>query len=294
MNESLTWLGAPLPTIAILSAAFLVLFIAERVAPLRMPRSALARRLIVNVCVSALALATAYLVVAPVAMAALREVSVERIGVLQWIALPEAAEVAVGLVLMDLSFYYWHMANHKIRFLWRFHNVHHIDPDLDVSTAFRFHFGEVAFSAVFRVVQIVLIGVTPFTFALYEIIFELNTLFQHSNVRLPLAFERWFNKVLVTPRMHGVHHSDVRRENNTNYSVVFSWWDRVHRTLRLNIAQARIVIGVPGYLDPANNTIRNVLALPFRAQRDYWRTPDGTVVERNDGEAALPRNVMQA
>jgi sterol desaturase/sphingolipid hydroxylase (fatty acid hydroxylase superfamily) len=293
MNESLTWLGNPLPNIAILGAAFLVLFIVERLAPLRMPRSALAGRLVVNACVSALALATAYLVVAPAAMVALREVPVQRMGILRWIAFPEAVEVAVGFVLMDLSFYYWHMANHKIRFLWRFHNVHHIDPDLDVSTAFRFHFGEVAFSAVFRVLQIALIGVTPFTFAAYEILFELNTLFQHSNVRLPLAVERWLNKMLVTPRMHGVHHSDVRRENNANYSVVFSWWDRLHRTLRLNIAQARIVIGIPGYLEPVNNVVGNVLVLPFQVQRDYWRTVDGTIVERPD-DLALPRNAMQA
>jgi sterol desaturase/sphingolipid hydroxylase (fatty acid hydroxylase superfamily) len=293
MNESWTWLGAPLPSVAILGVAFLVLFIAERLAPLRTPRSALAGRLLVNACVSALALATAYVVVAPAAMAALREVSLQRMGVLQWIALPEAAEVTVGFVLMDLSFYYWHMANHKMPFLWSFHNVHHIDPDLDVSTAFRFHFGEVAFSAVFRIVQIVLIGVTPYTFALYEILFELNTLFQHSNVRLPLAVERWLNKVLVTPRMHGVHHSDVRRENNANYSVVFSWWDRAHRTLRLDIAQARIVIGIPGYLEPVNNVVSNVLVLPFRTQRDYWRTVDGRIVERTD-DLAPSRSVMQA
>jgi hypothetical protein len=144
------------------------------------------------------------------------------------------------------------------------------------------------------VAQIVLIGVTPFTFALYEIVFELETLFHHSNVRLPLVLERWINKVLVTPRMHGVHHSDVRRENNANYSVVFSWWDRLHRTLRLNIAQVRIVIGVPGYLEPANNIVSNMLVLPFRTQRDYWRIADGPVVERSDSEAALPRTVMQA
>jgi sterol desaturase/sphingolipid hydroxylase (fatty acid hydroxylase superfamily) len=294
MNETWTWLGVPLASFTILCVGFLVFFVAERIVPLRSPRSPLARRLVVNACVSALALATAYLVVTPAAMAALREVSFRRIGLLQWIAFPEAVEMGVGFLLMDLSFYYWHMANHKIPFLWRFHNVHHVDPDLDVSTAFRFHFGEVAFSAIFRVVQIVVIGVTPITFALYEIVFELDTLFQHSNVRLPLGFERWLNKVLVTPRMHGVHHSDVWRENNANYSVVFSWWDRIHRTLRLNIAQARIVIGIPGYLDPANNAVGNAVVLPFRAQRDYWRTSDGTVVERSDSETALPRNVMQA
>ncbi|HEY3177617.1 MAG TPA: sterol desaturase family protein [Casimicrobiaceae bacterium] len=294
MNESSMWLGVPFASVAIVGAAFIVLFAAERLVPLRARRTAVAGRLVVNACVSALALITAYFVVTPAAMAALQAISVQRMGALQWVRLSEAVEVVVGFVLMDLSFYYWHMANHKIRFLWRFHNVHHIDPDLDVSTAFRFHFGEVALSAIFRVVQIVLIGVTPLTFALYEIVFELNTLFHHSNVRLPLALERWLNKVLVTPRMHGIHHSDVRQENNANYSIVLSWWDRLHRTLRLNIAQRSIVIGIPAYLDPANNVVGNVLVLPFRTQRAYWQTVDGTIVVRTHGEAAAPRNLMQA
>src|SRR5438477_12603885 len=122
MNESSMPLATPLSSVAILGVGFLVLFIAERLVPLRAPRSPLAGRLIVNACVSALALATAYFVVAPAAMAALREVSFRRIGLLQWIALPETADVAIGFLLMDLSFYYWHMANHKIPFLWRFHN----------------------------------------------------------------------------------------------------------------------------------------------------------------------------
>jgi sterol desaturase/sphingolipid hydroxylase (fatty acid hydroxylase superfamily) len=293
MNDSSSWPGFPLTSVTIIGAAFVVLFIIERRAPLRAPRSPLGPRLIVNACVSVLALITAYFVVTPVAMAALRTVSLERVGILQWAGPPAAVEMAMGFLLMDLSFYYWHMANHKLRFLWRFHNVHHIDPALDVSTAFRFHFGEVALSAVFRVIQIALIGVTPLTFALYEIAFELNTLLQHSNVRLPLAVERWLNKVLVTPRMHGVHHSDVRRENNSNYSVVFSCWDRVHRTLRLNIPQARIVIGIPAYRRPTDNSPLQVLALPFQSQRDYWRAADGTVVTRSD-EVSLPANLMQA
>src|SRR5205814_3103564 len=132
----------------------------------RTPRSELVSRLRVNASVSAIALLTAYLIVVPATMAALRHVSTERIGILQWLALSNTTDVLLGFALMDLSFYYWHMANHKVRFLWRFHNAHHIDPDLDVSTAFRFHFGEVALSTVFRVGQVVLIGITPFTFAL--------------------------------------------------------------------------------------------------------------------------------
>lgn len=178
--------------------------------------------------------------------------------------------------------------------LWRFHIVHHVDPDLDVSAAFRFHFGEVAFSAGFRVAQIVLVGVSPLTFAVYELVFQIATLFHHSNVRLPLAAERLLNKVLVTPRMHGVHHSEVRREDNANYSVVFSCWDRLHRTLRLNVPQSRIVIGIPAYREPDNNRLGSMLGLPFRRQRDYWRAADGTIVERRELDIRISPAIMEA
>lgn len=284
----------PLLIALILSATFLVLFAIERFAPLRAPRGELARRLLVNLCVSALAIGTAYFVVAPAAKASLQYVAIERVGLLRWVELPAALELMIGFALLDLSFYYWHLANHKISFLWRFHNVHHIDPDLDVSTAFRFHFGEVALSAGLRVLQIVLLGISPLTFATYEIVFQINTLLQHSNIRLPLVVERVLNKVLVTPRMHGVHHSHVWREDNSNYSVVFSWWDRIHRTLILNIAQSRIVIGIPAYLEPDNNRVRSVLVLPFRPQRDYWRTEDGRTVERAELETGIPSRIMES
>jgi sterol desaturase/sphingolipid hydroxylase (fatty acid hydroxylase superfamily) len=187
---------------------------------------------------------------------------------------------------MDLTFYWWHVANHRVPFLWRFHNVHHIDPDLDVSTAFRFHFGEVALSAAFRVAQVSAIGLSGWMFAVYELVFQVNTAFHHSNVRLPIQLERLLNLVIVTPRMHGIHHSQVRDETNSNYSVVFSWWDRLHRTLGLNIPQSAIVIGVPAYSHPADNRLWNALLLPFQRQRDYWRGLDGTAIERD--RKALP------
>jgi hypothetical protein len=80
--------------------------------------------------------------------------------------------------------------------------------------------------------------------------------------------------------MHGIHHSQVQRENNSNFGTVFPWWDRLHRTLGLNIPQSAIVIGIPGYSLPQDNTVPNALLMPFRKQRDYWRSPDGKVVER--------------
>ena len=135
-------------------------------------------------------------------------------------------------------------------------------------------------SVAFRVVQVSLIGLSGWAFAAYELVFQANTLFHHSNLRLPIRFERLLNRVLVTPRMHGIHHSQVRRENNSNFGVVFPWWDWLHRTLGLNIPQAKIAIGIAGYSQPQDNEFRNALLMPFRKQRDYWRSADGSLIER--------------
>ncbi len=257
------------------------LFALERREALRRSRRPLLGRLLVNAGVSASAFAAAMLLVRPAALAVLGWASDRPFGVVHLAPMPVAAQFVLAMLMMDLTFYWWHMANHRIPFLWRFHNVHHIDPDLDVSTAFRFHFGEVALSAGFRVVQIGAIGLPIWMFAAYEVVFQANTLFHHSNVRLPIGLERVLNLVIVTPRMHGIHHSQVRTEANSNYSVVFSWWDRLHRTIGLNIPQSDIVIGVPAYSEPGANTLRSAFLLPFRRQRDYWRRLDGTVLERD-------------
>jgi sterol desaturase/sphingolipid hydroxylase (fatty acid hydroxylase superfamily) len=240
----------------------------------------------VNIGISALAFAVAMVFVRPVALTVLRWAADRPFGLIHIVPMPVTAQFVLSFLLMDLTFYWWHVANHRIPFLWRFHNVHHLDPDLDVSTAFRFHFGEVVFSAGFRVVQVSAIGPSAWMFAVYELVFQANTAFHHSNVRLPIRIERLLNLMLVTPRMHGIHHSQVRDEANSNYSVVFSWWDRLHRTLGLNIPQSDLAIGVPGYADPADNRLWTDLLLPFRRQRDYWRRKDGTPVARE--RATLP------
>jgi len=228
------------PTQSAIALIFLLtlLFILERRVALRRSRRPLVGRLLVNACISGSALTVAILWVRPVALAVLEWTSDTPFGLVHIVPIPIAAQFVLSFLLMDLTFYWWHVANHRIPFLWRFHNVHHIDPDLDVSTAFRFHIGEVALSAGFRVVQVSAIGLSAWTFVLYELVFQANTLFHHSNVRLPIRIERLLNLVLVTPRMHGIHHSQVRDETNSNYSVVFSWWDRLHRTLGLNIPQS--------------------------------------------------------
>lgn len=276
-------------TLFIVGSLFGTFFLVERFVPLRAPRAGFIARLLVNLCFSGLAFVVAGMLVRPAAQSALHWASAKPFGLIHIVPLPVAVQFIIAFLLMDLSFYWWHWLNHRSGFLWRFHNVHHIDADLDVSTGFRFHFGEVAMSAVFRVVQVALIGISAPAFAIYELVFQVNTLFQHSNVKLPIRVERWLSKVFVTPRMHGIHHSQVEGETNSNYSVVFSCWDRIHRTLGLNIPQSEIVIGVPGYSTPQDRTLLNSLLLPFKKQRDYWRRPDGSEALRTNRAALSPR-----
>lgn len=247
-----------------------LLFLAERWAPLRRSRAPLWSRLPVNLVVSALTLATAGLAVRPVALGLLGWTDTERFGLIGLLAMPTTLAWLAAFLLLDVSFYYWHRANHRLRWLWRFHNVHHVDPDLDVSTALRFHCGEVAYSAAFRALQVLLIGPPAAAYLAYELVFQANSLFHHSNVRLPLALERRLHWLLVTPRMHGIHHSHVQGETDSNYSVVFPWWDRLHPSLRLGIPQAAITVGVPGYARPEDNRLVDLLLMPIRRQRDYW------------------------
>ena len=284
-------MNAPLG-LSVLALLFVALFILERLFPLRCRTAALLQRLALNLAISALAFLTAAAVVRPAGGWVLRWSSEKSFGLLHWFTVPAPVAFGLGFLFMDLSFYYWHLANHKIPFLWRFHNVHHIDGDLDVSTAFRFHFGEVAFSAGFRVVQILLLGVSIWTYGIYELVFQANTMFHHSNWRLPIRVEGLLNRVLVTPRMHGIHHSQVERETNSNFSTVFSWWDRLHGSIEVSIPQADVLVGVPAYTGHEDRKFWGSIFLPFQGQRDYWRKPDGTAVVRETSGVARARARM--
>ncbi len=257
-------------SVFLLIVAIAILFALERAFPLRKPKEPLGRRLVVNSLVAALAIAAAMMIVRPVASQLLEEVAENGWGLTAIVRMPWALQAVATFLLLDLSFYYWHRANHVWPFLWRFHNVHHVDPDLDVSTSFRFHFLEIALSAAFRAIQVVVIGGEPWMFVAYEAVFQLNILFQHSNVRLPIALERRLVLILVTPRMHGIHHSKRFHDTNSNWSSVFSGWDRLHGTLNLNVPQAAIDIGVPGYSEPQDNRILQLLLMPLKPQRSYW------------------------
>lgn len=236
---------------AIVSVVFLFLFLLERIEPLREPKHSLFKRLVVNFCVTALAFAVNTAVVQPSAEFMMNWTKQKSLGLIHIVPLPAALGSAIAFLLMDLTFYYWHRANHRFPLLWRFHNVHHIDLDLDVSTGFRFHFVEIALSAGFRIVQVALIGVSAWTYALYELAFQANTLFHHSNVRLPIWAERLRNSLRSIYICEGISFIPMSRSQGLS-----------------EIPSHSPIFG-------------NVLMMPFQKQRDYWRRPDQTTVERN-------------
>ena len=129
------------PTLVALTLVFCLLLIIESLVPLRRRKCAIFGRLLLNLAMSAMAFIVAGVLVRPAALHALAWSSQKSFGLIHLAQIPPAAEFILAFLLMDLTFYWWHLANHRIPFLWRFHNVHHADPDLDVSTGFRFHFG---------------------------------------------------------------------------------------------------------------------------------------------------------
>jgi sterol desaturase/sphingolipid hydroxylase (fatty acid hydroxylase superfamily) len=240
------------------------------------------RRIVRNLIVSIPSHAVLRWAALPVPLALAAWLQHQHFGLLNWVTtLPVWIRVAAGFLLMDYAYWWWHWANHMVPLFWRFHNVHHTDLDMDVSTASRFHFGEMVFSVGFLSLAVVIFGVGPITLLTFFIVFEAATLFHHSNWRLPIWLERILNRVIVTPRMHGIHHSIVERETNSNWGTIFSWWDKFHRTLRRDIPQDAITIGVPAYRDESELSFGRLWLLPFQRQRDYWRLPTGVRPDRS-------------
>jgi len=248
-----------------ITAAVVIAFLAEQRWPLRRRVRPLGERLAINAVLVALAALTLRLAMIPAAVAVASFGENAGIGLLRWLPLPSTAAAGLGFLLLDWTVYVWHRLNHRVPLLWRFHLVHHTDLDLDVSTAFRFHAGELLLSVLWRSAQVVVLGVGPGLHLVYEAVMETATTFHHSNWRLPPALDRALNVVFVTPRMHGLHHSVLEQETNANWSVTFSCWDRLHHTLRTGGDAP--TIGLPAYRDPRELRVGGLLALPFQRQR---------------------------
>jgi sterol desaturase/sphingolipid hydroxylase (fatty acid hydroxylase superfamily) len=269
------------PVFAMLAVAAIGgLLLAERRSALRRTirhrRGEEAKRLATNLVMAGLTTAITAAAMAPVIEPLTRWAERERVGLTQRLPLRRWMRDVAAILLLDYTLYWWHVVEHRSPWLYRFHQVHHADLELDVSTAARFHFGEFLASVPWRAAQVVLIGASPRALALWQRLTMLSVLFHHSNVRLPLALERRLARVFVTPRLHGIHHSIVREEQDSNWSSGLAIWDWLHGTYRADVAQSEIEIGVPAYRNPEDVTLSRSLAMPMHPLPP-WQLPDGTV-----------------
>lgn len=245
-------------------ATFAGLFWLETRRPLRRRVEPKPRRNVRNLAFAALSSLVVWSLERPVALRFAAAAEARGWGLLGLAVLPSWAKTLLALAALDYTLWVWHVLNHKAPFLWRFHRVHHADLDLDASTALRFHFGEMILSIPWRAAQIALIGVSPQALALWQGATLISILFHHADLELPERLESRLGWFIVTPRLHGIHHSAVREERDSNWSSGLTLWDILHGTLRRDVPQTDIRIGVPGIRTASETGLGRMLALPWR------------------------------
>ncbi|WP_417452287.1 sterol desaturase family protein [Kiloniella sp.] len=173
--------------------------------------------------------------------------------------------IIADIILLDCLIYWWHRINHEIPFLWRFHEIHHLDMNLDTTSALRFHFGEVIISALMRVLVIVLFNIPLVSVIIFETTLLIATIFHHSNLRLAHGVEKALSMFIVTPEIHWVHHHALRRDTDSNYGTIFSFWDKVFRSRSATKRTLNMKIGVEGAMD---KSLLQLFFKPFRVRKD--------------------------
>jgi sterol desaturase/sphingolipid hydroxylase (fatty acid hydroxylase superfamily) len=172
-------------------------------------------------------------------------------------------QILVAVVLLDLLTYLLHRAYHRSPFFWRFHAVHHTDLDLDVSSASRFHTGEVLVSSMVRLGFVLLLGIPLVGLVVFEVALLACAQFQHANVRIPAAVESVLWRTLVPPAMHRIHHAPNRSDTDSNYGTILTLWDRLFGTFSRRAADEPPSFGLPGTRDPERLGLGPLTILPF-------------------------------
>ncbi|MFG0275017.1 MAG: sterol desaturase family protein [Phycisphaerales bacterium] len=197
------------------------------------------------------------------------------LGVLRTVEFHWAIEWAIVFCLIDLSHYLFHVAAHHVPLLWRMHLVHHHDHDIDVTSAMRFHTIEIAVQCTLMLAVYALVGASMGQILLYEAVLLPVAMFHHANVAISEPIDRVLRLIIVTPRMHWVHHSRWQPETDSNFSAVLSIWDRVFGSYRWRRDPHTIDFGLDGYDDERSRTLTGMLAAPFEPVRsEYGVAPE--------------------
>jgi sterol desaturase/sphingolipid hydroxylase (fatty acid hydroxylase superfamily) len=240
----------------------------ERWRPWRASRPLGARRWPANVALAALGSLLVRALVPAAAVGAALWAEARGLGLLAWAGVPGWAAIPLGILALDLLIYWQHRLTHAVPALWRLHRVHHADPELDATSALRFHPVEILLSMLLKMAAVVALGVPPLAVLAFEVLLNATAMFNHAAIRLPPRAEPWIRAVLVTPEMHRTHHSEVPAETDSCYGFCLSWWDRLFGSYRAAPAAGEegVVIGVAGWREAAEQRLGRLLLQPLRGR----------------------------
>ncbi len=244
-------------------AGFLLLLLIESVRPFRPEGPGGWRRRLINIFIASTNALLLSVVLGGLLVSAYHACELYRFGLLAALGIGGWANVALTVVALDGVTYAWHRAYHGLPALWRMHRVHHSDQALDVTTSGRFHLTEMGLSALFRLGVIALLGASVAGVVIFEIVFGLFNQLEHANLRLPPRLDARLRAVVVTPDMHRIHHFQQAGYTNSNYSTIFSFWDRLFGTYVFGPDQRATPIGLPEYARASDVTLERVLVMPF-------------------------------
>lgn len=253
----------------IFAAVLAALAVAERIFPKRRRSEPVPRRWFTNLSIvaidSVVVRAMAALAVPVAAVAAAHFAEIRSWGLLNAVAWPGWLEFVIALIVLDFAIWLQHLLSHKVPVLWRLHQVHHADRDIDVTTAIRFHPVEIALSMLWKIAWVFALGPSALAVMAFEVILNACAMFAHANIALPAGADRILRALIVTPDMHRVHHSTLRHEHDSNYGFNLSVWDRVFGTY---VAQPEnghenMQIGLAPYQDGSPSRLGWSLKLPF-------------------------------
>ena len=206
-------------------------------------------------------------------------VAENQFGLLYIIDLPLWGQIVVGVLLLDMiGAYFIHWTEHKVKWMWKVHLVHHSDTTVDVTTGLRHHPGETVFRIAFTIMAVIVVGAPIGIVMLYQSLSVLFAHITHANINLPKGLDKALSYIFVTPNMHKVHHHFTQPLTDTNYGNIFSIWDRIFGTFASVEDTRSLKYGIDTHMDPKeNDRLTNLLSIPFQP----YRTPE-SIVELKD------------
>ena len=256
----------PVLRLAAFFGVFAVLAVWEALAPRRVRRQTRGRRWSINLGLSVLNTLVLRIVFPVAAVGAALLAAEGGFGLFNQLAAPGWLAIVTSIIVLDLAVYGQHRLSHAVPWLWRVHRLHHIDLDVDVTTAGRFHPVEMVLSMLWKMAVVAALGAPAVAVLAFEILLNAAAMFSHAQIKLPAAVDRRLRLLLVTPDMHRVHHSIHRDETDSNYGFLVSIWDRLLGSYRDQPRDGHetMVLGVEGLSSPRARSFVGLLLGPFR------------------------------